>query len=72
MSRRKFFLLGTAATLCVCLVWLFRSAVFDLWPPAIDYGSQYILKGPQAEDKVIVMAKMEAEDVSWVAEELPE
>ena len=39
-----------------------------------DYNLQkdYIHRGPESEDKVVVLAKTHSEDISWVMNELPE
>jgi hypothetical protein len=72
VMRRKAISLGSACLFLVCLVWLVRPILIEPGPYRVRYGSQYIFKGPHAEDKVIVMAQMEGENVDWVSEELQE
>ena len=42
----------------------FSYALFEKWEPQRPAGAK-------AGDKIIVMAKMESEDTSWVEDELP-
>jgi hypothetical protein len=61
---------------------IFVLSIFTLWHtytrtanyPLGDYSFQkdYIYRGPESEDKVVVLAKTHSEDISWVMNELPE
>lgn len=70
--RRKALGLGVACLFVACMLWLARPILLKAGPSQVQHGSQYIFKGPQAEDKVIVMAQVEGENVDWVSEELQE
>jgi len=41
-------------------------------PMADIIGNDWIVKGPDAEDKVIVIAKMAEENIDWVTNDLKE
>lgn len=66
--------LKTALTLAVVLVtyslWLSCLFVAERWSSGVDAGtrSSGIFQVPQAEDKVVVMAKIATENVDWVTE----
>ena len=61
---------------------IFALSIFTLWRtytrtvnyPLSNYTPQkdYIYRGPESEDKVVVLAKIHSEDVTWVMNELPE
>ncbi len=75
VMRRKTIAVGSACLLVACLLWLARPMLIEVMPSRLHVAissSGYISKGPQAEDKVIVMGRIEGEDVDWVARELPE
>jgi hypothetical protein len=75
-SRRKALAFSSAALFLVAFLWLARSIFVSLRGAGernqVGYGSSYIFKGPFAEDKVIVMARVTGENVSWVGAGLPE
>ena len=71
MTRRNSLIFAAVVFFVLATLWLGRDSIPKLRPARIDYGSEFISKGLQAEEKVVVMAKMESEDVNWVAEELP-
>jgi hypothetical protein len=75
-SRRGGLRFATIAAL------IFVLSIFTLWhtytrtanyPPG-DYSPQkdYVYRGPESEDKVVVLAKIHSDDISWVMNELPE
>jgi len=70
-TNRRIGLVGFfAASLCLFGLYnsRYRSSAHDPAPPLhVDKS-----KWPLAEDKVVVMASMETEDVSWVGQSLPE
>ena len=70
--RRKAPVAAIGVLVLLGLGWLSRPHVTEKWSSAIgsDSQSSYISKGPQAEDKVVVMAKMATDNVDWVAEKL--
>jgi hypothetical protein len=73
---------GTAAILLITLFslslyYLRGSAQYYGFPsnryhPGYRKGSSFIKKGPLAENKIVVLARVEGEDANWVDEELPE
>lgn len=75
-SRRGKLLFAIIAALTFVL------SIFSLWHtytrtanyPLGDYSFQkdYIYRGPESEDKVVVLAKIHSDDTSWVMNELPE
>lgn len=70
-TRGRKYGVALAALLMMALMTLlyFDSSVIR---PRGQSGSDFIYKGPGAENKAVVLAHMMYEDVSWVAEELPE
>jgi len=63
----------SAVTLFVLLYLWFSDPLFSPRRTSEDdYDNPYVYKGPQAEDKVLVMAKIKRENVNWVRKELPE
>ncbi len=70
--RRKAVTLGSVALLFLCLLWLSHPFSNKSWETNLGHESSYTFKGPQAEDKVVVIAKMASENVDWVTEELQE
>lgn len=69
-TRRRRYAAALVALLTILATLLYFNS--SLIPPRTALGSDFIYRGPDAEDKAIVMARMGYEDVSWVAEELPE
>lgn len=69
-TRRRRYATAVVALLTILATLLYFNS--SLIPPRDSLGSDFIYRGPDAEDKAIVMARMGYEDVSWVAEELPE
>lgn len=70
--RRKA-VIFSAVTLCILLIlWLSPSLSQPQRTLREDYDNPYIFKGPKAEDKVLVLAKIRKENVDWVQKELPE
>ena len=71
---------GPRFAIIVALIFVF--SIFILWHtytrttnyPLDDHSLQkdYIYRGPESEDKVVVLAKTHSEDISWVMNELPE
>lgn len=57
----------------VCLITWARLTSFD-WPENWHISSSghkaWIFRGPYAEDKVVVIAKIHDDDVNWVTDEL--
>ena len=75
--RRKAILTAfvVALLLLASVAWLSWPVLLKPWHSTFDtytYGSSHLFKGPQAGDKVIVMAKMEGDNVEWVTDRLPD
>ncbi|KIW91936.1 uncharacterized protein Z519_06918 [Cladophialophora bantiana CBS 173.52] len=72
--KYRYIWLATAALLIsiVLFLWSSHSSFPGFWVRLSSSDSAWIYKGPVAEDKVVILAKIKAEDVSWVASELPD
>lgn len=78
MTKRKVVLVASfTCIISLLLLWHSFHNRIPLPPPSTTgystpLGSSYISKSPEAQDKVIVMAKMSAESVDWATNELQE
>jgi hypothetical protein len=70
--RRKALVFSTVTLFALVVLWLSPSLSDPPRTLKDDYDNPYIFKGPKAEDKVIVLAKVKKESVGWVRKELPE
>ncbi|OQU93522.1 hypothetical protein CLAIMM_00021 [Cladophialophora immunda] len=70
--RNRYSWLATAALLVSIILFLFNkhSSFLSLWIRLAGSDRAWIYKGPEAGDKAVILAKIKAEDVSWVLSEL--
>ncbi|OAP63616.1 hypothetical protein AYL99_02843 [Fonsecaea erecta] len=54
------------------LSWSSLPRFLDVWNNLFSGNRAWIYRGPEAEDKAVILAKIKAEDVSWVTNELPD
>ena len=75
ISRAKHRYVWLAAVVLLVLLFLVRnddSRLSNFWIKSSSGGRAWIYKGPEAQDKAVILAKMKTEDVGWVSSELPE
>jgi hypothetical protein len=73
-SARRVAAPGIVLFVIVCFIWTFALRVHrpvSLEDPVKSNGENSD-EWPNAEDKIVVMAKMETENTDWVMEDLPE
>ena len=72
--RPKGIFAGALLLSLVLFFWIWQRSwsKSDLPQNADVIGSSFIAKGPEAEDKVIVIAKMKEENVDWLFDDLKE
>lgn len=70
--RRKTLVFSAVTLFVLVLLWLSPPLSSPPRTSEEDYDNPYIFKGPKAEDKVVVLAKIKKESVDWVQKELPE
>lgn len=70
--RRKAVVYSTVTLFVLLYLWLSGSLSSPPRTSEDDYDNPYVYKGPKAEDKVLVLAKIKKERVDWVRKELPE
>lgn len=76
---------AVAVALALVMLFVFDTLVSDWWhkydvndfvyssvAKALHYNDTYNPTGENTGDKIVIMAKLEAEDTEWVAEKLPE
>ncbi len=62
--RRKALLCGFACCFVASIFWLARSAFIKSKSWRVGAESQDIVEGPQRKDEIVVMARVESEDVN--------
>lgn len=65
----------TAIVLCVTVLFYLEldySKCAGLLTLSSSDQKSWIYKGPEAQDKAVILAKLKTEDVSWMSTELPE
>lgn len=75
--RRRWLDLAAVCIVLTIFMLMYQRSYFYSWTKenaavGLDIGSDWIEKGPLAEDKVVVIAKMTNESVDWVSENLQE
>ena len=74
MSRLQYRLASVAAISVLVALGFFlrKSPDFHVRLEPGNNPKAWIYSGPEAEDKVVVMAKIQSDDVDWVFDHLPE